>query len=84
MVPWWNRRKVGVRKFYEKQNDLVEAWKEDEKVLTTSVDQIAQAAKEQRVKVSLINYRLVTSVVKKALLLLDLARILRVVLFITG
>ncbi|EPB69233.1 cation efflux family protein [Ancylostoma ceylanicum] len=46
-----NRAKVGVRKFYEKQNDLVEAWKEDEKVLTTTVDHAAQAEKDQRVKV---------------------------------
>ncbi|KIH66000.1 cation efflux family protein [Ancylostoma duodenale] len=51
MVLWCNRAKVGVRKFYEKQNDLLEAWKEDEKVLTTTVDQAAQAEKDQRVKV---------------------------------
>ncbi|RCN48565.1 cation efflux family protein [Ancylostoma caninum] len=56
MVICCNRAKVGVRKFYEKQNDLLEAWKEDEKVLTSSVDHAAEAAKDQRVKVGSINY----------------------------
>ncbi|VDM72637.1 unnamed protein product [Strongylus vulgaris] len=43
--------KVGVKKFYKNQNDLVNAWKEDEKVLTNAVDQAAITEEEQRVKI---------------------------------
>ncbi|KAK6060822.1 hypothetical protein COOONC_01515 [Cooperia oncophora] len=46
------RSQVAVEKFYEKQKDLVEAWKEDEKHLhnASSIDQVAAAESEQRTK----------------------------------
>lgn len=48
-----SRRKVGVKRFYENQNDLVEAWKEDEKCLhkAGSIDQDAVAEKDRRTKI---------------------------------
>ncbi|VDK61265.1 unnamed protein product [Cylicostephanus goldi] len=52
MIVWCNRRQVGIQKFYENQKELVEAWKEDEKILNTVVDHEAKAKKDQRTKVS--------------------------------
>ncbi|KAK6019824.1 hypothetical protein OSTOST_14531, partial [Ostertagia ostertagi] len=48
----WNGSKVAVKKFYENQKDLVEAWKEDEKHLhsANSDNQLAMAESEKRAK----------------------------------
>ncbi|WKX89676.1 hypothetical protein Q1695_008931 [Nippostrongylus brasiliensis] len=64
------RAKVQVKKFYENQNDLIDAWKEDEKQLhrSSSIDQAQQAEKEQSVKVWDTRLTIITIILNVALI----------------
>ncbi|CAJ0592443.1 unnamed protein product [Cylicocyclus nassatus] len=69
MIVWCNRRRVGIQKFYENQNELVKAWKDDEKVLNTAVDHEAKAKKDQRTKVWDTRLATITIVLNVALII---------------
>ncbi|KAK5976970.1 Cation efflux family protein, partial [Trichostrongylus colubriformis] len=64
------QRKIGVEKFYERQKDLVEAWREDEKHLhrATSDNQLAQAESDKRSKVWDTRLTIITIVLNVALI----------------